>query len=119
MTAAVSSCSSARSCRRLSDAVRAERERWFGTAPWTIDMYPEYGDPLPLWPDMPLPISEELRAELQLWNGYYERLYDWDTGWKTAADAADFWRRGHDLLDRVRQELGPDFIVTLHDEFDR
>jgi len=78
-------------------------------------MFPEYGADLPLWPQgwmslSQLPLSDELRAALAAWNEFYDAHHHWETGWNV--DPGVFNRRGRELFELTRIELGPDYLLT-------
>jgi hypothetical protein len=78
------------------------------------DMTPgEYGDIDP----MTLPIPELLQSQLMDWARVYDETLDMEdpvnSGFVTA-DAKDaFEAEGMRLADRLREELGPEFIVEV------
>lgn len=73
----------------------------------------EYGD---MNPD-DLPISKELKLRLFRWAALYDETLDLDcplsSGFKNEEQELDFKREGERLLECLRNELGPDYMVSL------
>jgi hypothetical protein len=59
-----------------------------------------------------LPLSDELVAELYEWQAHWERLFDWEHGWR--GEEHIHAETGRSLLKAVRRELRSGFDVTLH-----
>lgn len=64
-----------------------------------------------------LPISKELRDRILNWAVVYDGTLDSDyppnSGFKSSELEGDFKREGERLVKMLRDELGPDFSVTL------
>jgi hypothetical protein len=73
----------------------------------------EYGDIDPC----ELPISEELRRRLSKWAAMYDETLDSDyppnSGFKSAELEREFKMEGARLAESLRNELGPDFTISL------
>lgn len=65
-----------------------------------------------------LPVSDERRLELAHWDKDYDQTLDMDdppsSGFESEALEAEFKAQGHRLAERLRDELGTDFIVIEH-----
>ena len=74
----------------------------------------KYGD---MSPDE-LPISQELKDQLHAWARAFDATlnmdYPPDSGFASDEAEAEFKRQGYRLADQLRNELGPEFIVTVH-----
>ncbi|ENC6657469.1 hypothetical protein ACK325_07670 [Aeromonas hydrophila] len=73
----------------------------------------EYGDIDPC----ELPISEELQQSLSKWAAMYDETLDSDyppnSGFKSEALECEFKLEGERLAESLRNELGPDFTISL------
>lgn len=79
----------------------------------------------PLWEASPgqvgnidpksLPISDELRIKLMNWARDYDETLNMDdpvsSGFRSDKEEAEFIEAGLELADRLRSELGSDFVV--------
>jgi len=65
-----------------------------------------------------LPVSNELKADLAQWAEAYDQTLDRDdppnSGFESEALEAEFIAQGRRLAERLREELGADFIVIEH-----
>ena len=73
----------------------------------------EYGD---VSPD-DLPISQNLKDRLTAWARAFDATlnmdYPPDSGFESEEAEAEFKREGYRLAEQLRDELGPEFIVTV------
>lgn len=74
----------------------------------------EYGD---MNPDE-LPISQGLKARLHAWARTFDATlnmdYPPDSGFESDEAEAKFKREGYWLAEQLRNELGPEFMITVH-----
>ncbi len=74
----------------------------------------EYGD---VNPD-DLPISQELKERLHAWARAFDATLNManpaDSGFESEEAEAEFKREGYRLLEQLRNELGPEFAVTVY-----
>lgn len=65
-----------------------------------------------------LPVSDEMKADLAQWAEAYDQTLDRDdppnSGFESEVLEAEFKAQGHRLAERLREELGADFIVIEH-----
>lgn len=78
------------------------------------DMSPgKYGDIDPIT----LPISDDLRQELTSWARVFDETLNMldpaSSGFKTAVEEAAFRTQGLRLADRLKDELGPEFLISV------
>ncbi len=78
------------------------------------DMTPQqYGD---IDPDS-LPISQNLKQQLAQWSRSYDRTLNMAdparSGFENAESEAEFIKAGHELAQKLRNELGPDITITV------
>ncbi|MCX5042530.1 hypothetical protein OG921_05020 [Aldersonia sp. NBC_00410] len=72
----------------------------------------------PLWDSLGgtdgkhLGLTEELEHDIRKWQEHFEAHFHYETGWSSAQTAAEYERRGRDLLPRLSAEL-PDHFVEL------
>lgn len=74
----------------------------------------KYGD---LSPD-DLPISQGLKDQLNAWARVFDATlnmdYPPDSGFESDEAKAEFKQEGYRLAERLKEELGPAYTVTLH-----
>ena len=92
----------------------------------SIKLMPDYCC-FPLWEAVPggsdnidpgsLPISSALKRELEVWATAYDETLNMEdpaaSGFATELEKHEFQRRGRELADRLRAELGSDFEINV------
>ncbi|OKL54809.1 hypothetical protein BSZ39_02200 [Bowdeniella nasicola] len=81
----------------------------------TMRLMVDYSGPA-LWllgGDAPEVSDEKLAADLDNWNEHFQNSYDWETGWRTKADADQHFAAAQELLPRVQAHF-PNYYV-YHD----
>ncbi|TXL57877.1 hypothetical protein [Aeromicrobium terrae] len=102
------------------DDIRPQFE-WRVQAPRRIQLMNEYGVEWPLWedehtsPDDYPQLTSSLVDELRAWAKAFLEHFDWKTGWPTDFDSEYHRLEGRRLAERLRSELGDDFVVTFDD----
>ena len=91
-----------------------------------IKLMPDYGCS-PLWADSgdevgnispdELPITDDLRAELNAWASTYDATLNMDdplaSGFSNPDEEAKFVQTGNTLATRLKLELGTEYIITM------
>jgi hypothetical protein len=82
-----------------------------------LDMFPEWGDPLPLWDQtdsVDRDVSDELEKDLVAWNREWESAAD---AGSRVADGEAWIQRGEQLAERVETETGAIVVVLGPERF--
>ncbi len=65
-----------------------------------------------------LPLSQETIAKLEQWSQIYNNILNWNdpasSGFKTQEDRQNFEKKGIELWENLRQELGQGYNVKYH-----